>query len=91
MQVLLALPAPPAALQGRHAAPAAHPASKPSNDSLAAYWTRTLGLFAGLRVRITLADGRTREGFLAPQSHLDVGNGVLVALPLAQITTVEEL
>jgi hypothetical protein len=63
----------------------------PSNSSLLAYWSRTIGLFQGSRVRISLNDGRVREGVLAGPGHLDVGDGRPVPIPLAQITCLETL
>ena len=59
------------------------------NGALSAYWTRTLGLFAGLRISICLTDGRTRTGVLVGSTHLDVGDGCPVSIPLDQISSIE--
>ena len=69
--------------------PIAQQARPEGNDALAPYWERTLGLFAGSRVRVCLADGRTREGVLHATS-LDVGQGPLVPIPLGLVCSVTQ-
>ena len=62
----------------------------PGNDALGAYWLRTLGLFAGFRVRVAPADGRAREGLLTDASHIEE-SGVLIPIPLGQVCSVAAL
>lgn len=60
------------------------------SEILSAYWGRTIALFAGPSVCVTLEDGRERTGVLTPDGRLLAPDGS-VHLPLGQIRQIETL
>ena len=62
-----------------------------TNEVLTAYWTRTLNLFVGSRLRITLTDGRVRTGLLVSPGQLLAADGTHIRIPFGSVQQAKRL